>query len=151
MNFTINLDAACENSSRRGAQEELDELSQDRTSGWLEHPERWDRSVFIADASSYLRQKNGGIDAADGHLLSMLASQIDIYVESILRVRADGLLATFNGGATVGPNPYLTIADRALYRSVQVMKELELSPKSRDGYSSAHQISPELRNLLEGS
>ncbi len=122
----------------------------DPTSDWLEHPERWDRTVFISCASNYLGQKNGGIDMADAHLLSMLASQIEIYVESILKLRAEGLVMTFNGGVTIGPNPHMAIADRALYRSLQVMKELELSPKSRDGYKSTSQISPELKSLLEG-
>lgn len=122
----------------------------DPTSDWLEHPERWDRAVFMAHATSYLRQKNGSIDTADGHLLSMLASQIDIYVESILKLRSEGLVVAFNGGITVGPNPYMAIADRALYRSVQVMKELELSPKARDGYQSSRQISPTVRSLLDG-
>jgi phage terminase small subunit len=80
----------------------------------------------------------------------MLASQIEIYVESILKLRSDGLVIAFNGGMTMGPNPYMAIADRALYRSVQVMKELELSPKSRDGYQSTRQLSPELQSLLDG-
>ena len=50
----------------------------------------------------------------------------------------------------MGPNPYMAIADRALCRSVQVMKELELSPKSRDGYKSTRQLSPEILSLLDG-
>ena len=80
----------------------------------------------------------------------MLASQIDIYVESVLKLRSEGLVVTFNGGVTLGPNPYMAIADRALYRSLQVMKELELSPKARDGYQSSRQISPDLQCLLDG-
>jgi phage terminase small subunit len=126
------------------------ECRADTTSDWLEHPERWDRAKFIAHATSYMQQKNGGIDTADGHLLSMLASQIDIYVESVLKLRSEGLVVTFNGGVTLGPNPYMAIADRALYRSLQVMKELELSPKARDGYQSSRQISPDLQCLLDG-
>jgi len=122
----------------------------DLTSDWIDRPEKWDRTRFIAIASNYLKKKNGGLDTADRHLLSMLASQIEIYVESILKLRSDGLVIAFNGGMTVGPNPYMTIADRALYRSIQVMKELELSPKSRDGYQSTRQLSPELQSLLDG-
>ena len=80
----------------------------------------------------------------------MLASQIEIYVESILKLREDGLVMAFNGGVTVGPNPHMAIADKALYRSLQVMKELELSPKSRDGYRSIRQISPDIASLLNG-
>lgn len=145
-NFHIVRDRSDKQSERDVSPEQV----ADPTSVWLEHPERWDRAVFIAHATSYLRQKNGSIDTADGHLLSMLASQIDIYVESILKLRSEGLVVAFNGGVTMGPNPYMAIADRALYRSVQIMKELELSPKARDGYQSSRQISPELRSLFDG-
>lgn len=150
MKLPANLHIVRGRSDKRQKRNELPEQMPDPTSDWLEHPERWDRAVFISIASSYLRQKNGAIDTADSHLLSMLASQIEIYVESILKLRAEGLVMTFNGGVTVGPNPHMAIADRALYRSLQVMKELELSPKSRDGYRSVRQISPDIASLLNG-
>jgi phage terminase small subunit len=50
----------------------------------------------------------------------------------------------------MGPNPHMTIADKALNRIVQIMKELELSPKSRSGYRSNYEMSPELKRFLEG-
>jgi phage terminase small subunit len=150
MKLPANLHIVRGRPKKKSNQNSLAQPAHDATSNWLDRPEMWDRSVFIANATSYLLQKNGGIDTADGHLLSMLASQIEIYVESILNLRAEGLVTTFNGGVTVGPNPHMAIADRALYRSVQVMKELELSPKSRDGYQSTRQLSPEISSLLEG-
>lgn len=122
----------------------------DLTSEWLDHPERWDRQTFISSASIYLSHKNGSVDIADKHLISMLASQIEIYVESILKLRTDGLVMSYNGGVTVGPNPYMTIADKALYRIVQLMKELELSPKAREGYRSVTPCSSDLQSLLSG-
>jgi hypothetical protein len=122
----------------------------DPTSDWIDRPEQWDRTMFIAKAINYLKKKNGCLDTADRHLLCMLASQIEIYVESILKLRSDGLVMAFNGGMTMGPNQYMAIADRPLYRSVQVMKELELSQKSRDGYQSRQQPTPELQSLLDG-
>jgi phage terminase small subunit len=150
MKLPTNLHIVQDRSHKRRKQDGLPVRVVDPTSDWLEHPEKWDRAVFMAHATSYLRQKNGGIDTADGHLLSMLASQIDIYVKSILKLRSEGLVMAFNGGVTLGPNPYMAIADRALYRSVQVMKELELSPKARGGYQSTPQISPAVRSLLDG-
>ena len=122
----------------------------DPTAEWLEHPEKWERQFFITSVSRYLSQKNGSVDIADEHLLNMLASQIEIYVQSILKLRNDGLVITFNGGVTVGPNPCVAIADKALHRIVQVMKELEISPKARDGYRSVQRCSPELLSLLNG-
>jgi phage terminase small subunit len=64
----------------------------DLTSDWIDRPEQWDRTMFITNASNYLQKKNGALDTADRHLLSMLASQIEIYVESILKLRSDGLV-----------------------------------------------------------
>ena len=150
MKLPENLHIVRGRSDKPQKRNEVPEQVPDPTSDWLEHPERWDRAAFISLAARYLREKNGGIDTADSHLLSMLASQIEIYVESILKLRADGLVMAFNGGVTVGPNPHMAIADRALYRSLQVMKELELSPKSRDGYRSVRQISPDIASLLNG-
>jgi phage terminase small subunit len=122
----------------------------DPSSEWLDRPELWNKQTFLVYASKYLRDKNGGIDIADKHLLNMLASQLEIYVESILKLRTDGLVMTFNGGVTVGPNPCMAIADKSLHRIIQLMKELELSPKSRDGYSSGRRPSPEMLNFLSG-
>ena len=150
MKLPANLHIVRERVEKRTQLDVQPERVSDTTSDWLNHPETWDRVVFIDHATSYLRQKNGSVDTADGHLLSMLASQIDIYVESILKLRSEGLVVNFNGGVTVGPNPYMAIADRALYRSLQVMKELELSPKAREGYQSKQEIPPAIRSLLDG-
>lgn len=129
---------------------ELSEQPADPTSDWLSKPELWDKQTFFVYASKYLSLKNGGIDISDKHLLNMLASQIEIYVESILKLRTDGLVMTFNGGVTVGPNPCMAITDKSLHRIIQLMKELELSPKSRDGYLSERRTSPELLKFLNG-
>lgn len=129
---------------------QLSEEPADPTSEWLDKPELWNKQTFVVYASKYLSLKNGGIDIADKHLLNMLASQIDIYVESILKLSTDGLVMTFNGGITVGPNPCMAIADKSLHRIIQLMKELELSPKSRDGYLSERRASPELLKFLNG-
>jgi hypothetical protein len=152
MKLPTNLHIVREPPRKQALQDSLihSQLDDDPTSDWIDHPEKWNRTLFIANAGSYLNKKNGGLDTADRHLITMLASQIEIYVESISKLRSDGLVVAFNGGMTVGPNPYMAIADKALYRSVQVMKELELSPKSRDGYQSKDQLSPEMRSLLDG-
>lgn len=117
---------------------------------WITNPECWNRQEFIACVSAYLHHKNGDIAIADGHLLGILAAQIDMYVECIMKIRKEGLVTTFNAGMTSGPNPCVTIADKALYRCVQIMKELELSPKSRTGYSASYQRSKKLQRLLDG-
>lgn len=117
---------------------------------WLDYPESWDRQKFLNDTSHYLNAKNCGIGIGDSHLLRMLASQIEIYIQSVVKLKNEGLVTGFNGGITSGPNPYITIADKSLNRCLQLMKELELSPKSRDGYQPKLQRTPELQSLLDG-
>ena len=46
-------------------------------------------------------------------------------------VAKGGIVTTFNNGATVGPNPYLTAGDKALSRAVVLMNELGLTPRGR--------------------
>jgi P27 family predicted phage terminase small subunit len=117
---------------------------------WLDEPDSWNRDYFLEKTKSYLLKKNGVLDMADIQLVGMLASQIEIYVSSVQELKSSGLVINFNNGVTMGPNPHMTIADKALNRVVQIMKELELSPKSRSGYRSNYEISPELKRFLEG-
>jgi P27 family predicted phage terminase small subunit len=117
---------------------------------WLDEPDSWNRDYFLEKTKSYLFKKNGVLDMADIQLVGMLASQIEIYVSSVQELKSSGLVINFNNGVTMGPNPHMTIADKALNRVVQIMKELELSPKSRSGYRSNYEISPELKRFLDG-
>jgi phage terminase small subunit len=87
---------------------------------------------------------------AEIHLLGILVTQIEVYIESVKMLQTDGLAMTFNNGVTVGPNPHITIADRSLNRILQLMKEMELSPKARDGYRSKDGGTPEFRAWLKG-
>jgi P27 family predicted phage terminase small subunit len=117
---------------------------------WMDEPDSWNRDYFLEKTKNYLFKKNGVLDMADIQLVGMLASQIEIYVSSVQELKSSGLVINFNNGVTMGPNPHMTIADKALNRVVQIMKELELSPKSRSGYRSNYEISPELKRFLEG-
>ena len=117
---------------------------------WMDEPDSWNRDYFLEKTKSYPFKKNGVLDMADIQLVGMLASQIEIYVSSVQELKSSGLVINFNNGVTMGPNPHMTIADKALNRVVQIMKELELSPKSRSGYRSNYEISPELKRFLEG-
>jgi P27 family predicted phage terminase small subunit len=117
---------------------------------WMDEPDSWNRDYFLEKTKNYLFKKNGVLDMADIQLVGMLASQIEIYVSSVQELKSSGLVINFNNGVTMGPNPHMTIADKALNRVVQIMKELELSPKSRSGYRSNYEISPELKRFLDG-
>jgi P27 family predicted phage terminase small subunit len=117
---------------------------------WFTHPELWSKDDFLTRTQNYLFKKNGVLDLADQQLLAMLASQIEVYIVSLEDLKKSGLVITFNNGVTVGPNPHINIADKAFNRIIQVMKELELSPKARAGYRSNNEVSSELQMFLEG-
>jgi len=117
---------------------------------YLGNPDGWDKAVFFESTKQYLLKKNGVLDIADIQLIEMLASQIEIYFASVKELKTSGLIINFNNGVTLGPNPHMNIADKALNRIVQVMKELELSPKARAGYKSNYEISPELKRFFDG-
>ena len=117
---------------------------------WFNKPELWSKDDFLTTTQNYLFKKNGVLDLADQQLLALLASQIEVYISSLEDLKKSGLVINFNNGVTVGPNPNLNIADKALNRIVQIMKELELSPKARAGYRSNYEMSPEMMRFLEG-
>ena len=46
---------------------------------WVNQPELWSKNDFLTKTQNYLFKKNGVLDLADQQLLTMLASQIEIY------------------------------------------------------------------------
>lgn len=117
---------------------------------WVNQPALWSKQDFLTKTQNYLFKKNGVLDLADQQLLTMLVSQIEIYISSVQDLKKSGLVINFNNGVTIGPNPHINIADKALNRIVQIMKELELSPKARSGYRSNYEMSAEMKQFLEG-
>ena len=120
------------------------------STGWMNEPQTWDKEEFLHRTKKHLFKQNGQVDLADLQLVGMLASQIEIYVKSMRELERAGLVINFNNGVTVGPNPHMTIADKAINRVIQIMKELELSPKARAAKPTPKEISPELKRLLAG-
>lgn len=117
---------------------------------WLANLDDWNRDEFLSDTNAYLSRKNGSIDIAEVQLQGILVTQIEVYIKCVKALQVEGLIIEFNNGVTVGPNPHITIADRALNRILQLMKELELSPKARVGYRSNDRGSPEFKAWLKG-
>lgn len=110
---------------------------------------RWDRSDFVRKVQSYLVAKNRAITDSDRELLDLLVSQIEIYKSCTAELRAQGLVCTYNNGVTVGPNPYLNIADKALHRVRELMRELELTPRTRTG-EGVMASTPDMQLFLQG-
>ena len=98
---------------------------------WLDDSDSWNRDVFIQETSDFLWETYGIGSNQDKHVLAALANQMEIYIKCMTGVNKGGIVTTFNNGATVGPNPYLTAGDKALSRAVVLMNELGLTPRGR--------------------
>ena len=61
----------------------------------------------------------------------MLAGYMDTYISCSKAIAKSGIVTKFNNGATVGPNPYLTIKNKTQVIIIQLMNELGLTPRGR--------------------
>lgn len=98
---------------------------------WLDNPDLWDRNVFIQETSEFLWDTYGIGSNQDKHILAALAMQLEIYVQCCKGIAKGGVVIKFNNGATVGPNPFFSVGDKALSRAVVLMNELGLTPRGR--------------------
>ena len=105
---------------------------------------------FFEKNRESLIQKKGNVDTTDLQLLAMLAKQAHLYVTSMKDLRQLGAVITFNNGVTMGPNPHMTIADKALNRIIQLLKELQLTATSKDLRNEKSIKSDNLLKFLNG-
>jgi phage terminase small subunit len=105
---------------------------------------------FFEKNRESLIQKKGNVDTTDLQLLAMLAKQAHLYVTSMKDLRQLGAVITFNNGVTMGPNPHMTIADKALNRIIQLLKELQLTATSKDLRNEKNIKSENLLKFLNG-
>ena len=70
--------------------------------------------------------------------ISMLADQIDTYIDCNRHIAIEGLVTSFNDGKTIGPSPYVSIRKEALKLIIALMNELGLTPKGRLNKSSTN-------------
>ena len=111
-------------------------------SDWLDNPDSWDKDIFIAETSEFLYTVYGIGNDQDKHVLAMLADNIETYIKCMKEVNKDGLVAEFNKGSNIGPNPYLTIKNKTLSIIIQLMNELGLTPRSRLSAGKAEASNP---------
>ncbi len=100
---------------------------------WLTSPEAWDREKFSSNIIEFIEQTQGLSVYPDMVLVGMLTHQIDLYVDCSRQLAQNGLVAEYNKGVTSGPSLYFSMADKALNRILQLMKELGLTPSHRVG------------------
>lgn len=101
--------------------------------GWLADPEAWNKEKFSEDIVTFIEQTQGVNTYPNMVLIGMLAHQIDLYVQCTRQMAQTGLVGAYNKGVTTGPSLYFSMADRALNRILQIMKELGLTPGHRVG------------------
>ena len=109
---------------------------------WLDNPESWNKEVFIAETSEFLYTVYGIGNDQDKHVLAMLADYMDTYIMCSVAINKSGIVTKFNNGATVGPNPYLTIKNKTQAIIVQLMNELGLTPRGRLSAGKTEKSSP---------
>lgn len=117
---------------------------------WMSDIDAWDEDKFLVSVKKFLLKKNKVVDASDVQLLALLSTQIGLYVNSIQAINREGAVIAFNKGVTLGPNPHISIADKALNRIIQLMKELELTPRSKEGFKSNVEYTSEFLNFMAG-
>ena len=100
---------------------------------WLTDPTAWDKEKFSSDIAIFISHTQGVNAYPNAVLIGMLAHQIDLYVQCTLEMAHSGLVEVYNNGVTSGPSLYFSMADKALNRILQIMKELGLTPSHRVG------------------
>jgi len=114
---------------------------------WLTSPDKWDKDEFVAAIIKFVEQTQGINTYPNLVLIGLLANQIDIYVKCSQEITKSGLVEFYNKGATSGPSLHFSMADKALNRIVQLMKELGLTPSHRVGVIKS--TNPEALELEE--
>lgn len=98
---------------------------------WLDNPQAWDKSKFIAETADFLFEVYGIGSDQDKHTLSILADHIDTYVQCCVGIAESGLLMATNDGKTIGQSPYVAIRSKVTTLIIQLMNELGLTPRGR--------------------
>ena len=118
---------------------------------WLTSLEAWEKEKFSSNIVEFIEQTQGLNAYPDMVLIGMLTHQIDLYVECSRQLAQNGLVADYNKGVTTGPSLYFSMADKALNRILQIMKELGLTPGHRVGVvKSVTKESLEMEAFLAG-
>lgn len=121
--------------------------SQVLTVDWLSNPDKWDKDQFSNDMITFIEQTQGANAYPNMVLIGMLSHQIELYVECARQLALKGLVADYNKGVTIGPSLYFSMADKALNRVLQIMKELGITPSHLVGAVKSR--SPEALELEE--
>jgi phage terminase small subunit len=98
---------------------------------WLDNPDAWDKRQFILETADFLYTTYGIGNDQDKHTITMLADQMDLYIQCNRGIAEKGIVAEYNDGKTMGPSPHVAIREKTLAKIILLMNELGLTPRSR--------------------
>ena len=99
-------------------------------SEWMENPEAFDKKEFVKEFSELIAEVYQEGARQHRHILTMLADQVQIYVDCKKEIDNNGLTAEFNNGKTIGANPAINIQRESIGKILQLMNELGITPKA---------------------
>lgn len=100
---------------------------------WLDNAAAFDKQTFINETADYLFDVYGIGSRQDRHLLSMLADQVEAYLDCCKLVAEHGhvTVSMSEQGEILRTNPAASLRDKVLIRIVSIMNELGLTPRGR--------------------
>lgn len=113
---------------------------------WAEQPEKFSRKEFVVEVISSLRELNGEGTIYDLNTVTILADQMETYVQMTTQIRTEDAVIMNSNGST-GINPKFKIRDMALMRVMAINKELNLFPS---GKSQKKSETNDVDDLLAG-
>jgi len=116
---------------------------------WASQPELFSKQRFVDETAQYLFDVYGIGTEQDRHTLMMLADQMQTYIDARSQQDKHPLVVKINNGKTLAPNPYISLANKAMENCVKLMNELGLTPKSRLAANKLEDDSP-LADFLKG-
>ena len=116
---------------------------------WANQPELFSKQRFIEETAQYLFDVYGIGTDQDRHTLMMLADQMQTYIDARSQQNKHPLVVKINNGKTLAPNPFISIANKAMENCIKLMNELGLTPKSRLAANKLEDASP-LADFLKG-
>jgi len=108
---------------------------------WLDNPQAWSKQKFVLETSDFLYLTYGIGNDQDKHTITMLADQMDLYIQCNKGIAEQGIISEYNDGKTVGPNPHVAIREKTLAKIILLMNELGLTPRSRLSSSKSEENS----------
>ncbi len=116
---------------------------------WAKNPASFSKQRFVDETAQYLFDIYGIGTDQDRHTLTMLADQMQTYIDARSEQDKQPLVVEINNGKTLCANPYIGIANKAMENCIKLMNELGLTPKSRLAANKLEDSSP-LADFLKG-